>query len=78
MPKSQVTLRYENGLPVAIDAVVLSTQHSPDVSQSDIHEAVRELIINQVLPQEWLHAGTQYHINPTGQFIIGGPWVTVV
>ncbi|HMW73433.1 MAG TPA: methionine adenosyltransferase, partial [Cellvibrionaceae bacterium] len=71
--KSQVTLRYENGLPVAIDAVVLSTQHSPDVSQSDIHEAVRELIINQVLPQEWLHAGTQYHINPTGQFIIGGP-----
>jgi len=71
--KSQVTLRYENGLPVAIDAVVLSTQHSPDVSQSDIHEAVRELIINQVLPHEWLHAGTQYHINPTGQFIIGGP-----
>lgn len=71
--KSQVTLRYENGLPVAIDAVVLSTQHSPDVSQGDIHEAVRELIINQVLPQEWLHAGTQYHINPTGQFIIGGP-----
>ncbi len=71
--KSQITLRYENGLPVAIDAVVLSTQHSPDVSQSDIHEAVRELIINQVLPQEWLHAGTQYHINPTGQFIIGGP-----
>lgn len=71
--KSQVTLRYENGVPVAIDAVVLSTQHSPDVSQGDIHEAVRELIINQVLPQEWLHAGTQYHINPTGQFIIGGP-----
>lgn len=71
--KSQVTLRYENGRPIAIDAVVLSTQHSPDVSQSDIHEAVRELIINKVLPQEWLHAGTQYHINPTGQFIIGGP-----
>lgn len=71
--KSQVTLRYENGRPVAIDAVVLSTQHSPNVTQSDIHEAVRELIINQVLPHEWLHAGTQYHINPTGQFIIGGP-----
>jgi S-adenosylmethionine synthetase len=71
--KSQVTLRYENGRPIAIDAVVLSTQHSPNVSQSDIHEAVRELIINQVLPHEWLHAGTQYHINPTGQFIIGGP-----
>jgi S-adenosylmethionine synthetase len=71
--KSQVTLRYENGRPVAIDAVVLSTQHNPDVSQRDIHEAVRELIITQVLPHEWLHAGTQYHINPTGQFIIGGP-----
>ena len=71
--KSQVTLRYENGKPVAIDAVVLSTQHSPNVKQSEIHEAVRELLINQVLPAEWLHAGTQYHINPTGQFIIGGP-----
>ncbi|RYY01377.1 MAG: methionine adenosyltransferase [Gammaproteobacteria bacterium] len=71
--KSQVTLRYENGKPVAVDAVVLSTQHSPNVTQSEIHEAVRELIINQVLPEEWLHAGTQYHINPTGQFIIGGP-----
>lgn len=71
--KSQVTLRYENGKPVAVDAVVLSTQHSPDVKQSEIHEAVRELIINKVLPAEWLHAGTQYHINPTGQFIIGGP-----
>ena len=71
--KSQVTLRYENGKPVAVDAVVLSTQHSPDVKQSDIREAVREEIINQVLPAEWLHADTQYHINPTGQFIIGGP-----
>jgi S-adenosylmethionine synthetase len=71
--KSQVTLRYENGKPVAVDAVVLSTQHSPDVKQSEIHEAVRELIIDHVLPKEWLHAGTQYHINPTGQFIIGGP-----
>ncbi len=71
--KSQVTLRYENGKPVAVDAVVLSTQHSPDVKQSEIHEAVRELIINQVLPAEWLHKDTQYHINPTGQFIIGGP-----
>lgn len=71
--KSQVTLRYENGKPVAVDAVVLSTQHSPSVKQSEIHEAVRELIIDHVLPKEWLHAGTQYHINPTGQFIIGGP-----
>jgi S-adenosylmethionine synthetase len=71
--KSQVTLRYENGKPVAVDAVVLSTQHSPSVQQKEIHEAVRELIIKNVLPAEWLHSGTQYHINPTGQFIIGGP-----
>jgi S-adenosylmethionine synthetase len=71
--KSQVTLRYENGKPVAVDAVVLSTQHAPNVSQADIREIVREEIIKHVLPEEWLHAGTQYHINPTGQFIIGGP-----
>lgn len=71
--KSQVTLRYENGKPVAIDAVVLSTQHSPSVKQTEIREAVRELIIKNVLPAEWLHKDTQYHINPTGQFIIGGP-----
>ena len=71
--KSQVTLRYENGLPIAIDAVVLSTQHEENVSQSAIHESVMELIIKEVLPQEWLHSGTIYHINPTGQFIIGGP-----
>ena len=71
--KSQVTLRYENGKPVAIDAVVLSTQHSPNIALPDLQEAVREEIIKHVLPEEWLHAGTQYHINPTGQFIIGGP-----
>jgi S-adenosylmethionine synthetase len=71
--KSQVTLRYENGKPVAIDAVVISTQHDPDISLSDIREAVMEEIVKPVLPNEWLHAGTQYHINPTGQFIIGGP-----
>ncbi len=71
--KSQVTLRYENGKPVAIDAVVLSTQHAPDIDQADLREAVLEEIIQHVLPAEWLHAGTKYHINPTGQFIIGGP-----
>lgn len=72
--KSQVTMRYdEQGHPAAIDAVVLSTQHNPDVSQSDIREAVMEEIVKNVLPAELLHAGTQYHINPTGQFIIGGP-----
>jgi S-adenosylmethionine synthetase len=71
--KSQVTLRYDQGKPVAIDAVVLSTQHSPDISLADLQEAVRAEIIAPVLPEEWLHSGTQYHINPTGQFIIGGP-----
>ncbi len=71
--KSQVSLRYEEGKPAAVDAVVLSTQHDEDVTQSQIHEAVMELIIKEVLPQEWLHNDTSYHINPTGQFIIGGP-----
>jgi S-adenosylmethionine synthetase len=71
--KSQVTLRYENGKPIAIDAVVLSTQHSPNVSQADIREAILEEVIKNVLPAEWLHKDTKYHINPTGQFIIGGP-----
>ncbi|WP_086930415.1 methionine adenosyltransferase [Agarilytica rhodophyticola] len=71
--KSQITLRYEDGKPVAIDAVVLSVQHNPDVSQGQIREAVMEEIIKPVLPEQWLHADTKYHINPTGQFIIGGP-----
>ena len=71
--KSQVTLRYENGVPVAVDAVVLSTQHNPDISQVDLQEAVREEIIKHVLPANLLHAGTQFHINPTGNFVIGGP-----
>jgi S-adenosylmethionine synthetase len=71
--KSQVTLRYENGKPVAVDAVVLSTQHNPDISQQDIQEAIMESVIKHVLPAEWLHAGTRFHINPTGLFVIGGP-----
>jgi len=71
--KSQVTLRYDNGKPVGIDAVVLSTQHDPDISQRDIRASVLDLIIKDVLPEQWLHGDTQYHINPTGQFIIGGP-----
>ena len=71
--KSQVTLRYENGRPVAVDAVVLSTQHSPDIQQEDLREAVMETIILPTLPKEWLHEGTRYHINPTGRFVIGGP-----
>jgi S-adenosylmethionine synthetase len=71
--KSQVTLRYENGKAVAIDAVVLSTQHDPDIRQKDLVEAVREHILKPVLPEKWLHKGTKYHINPTGKFVIGGP-----
>ncbi|MCP3675007.1 MAG: methionine adenosyltransferase [Gammaproteobacteria bacterium] len=71
--KSQVTMRYENGKPVAIDAVVLSTQHNPDVSLTDLREAVLEEIIKPVLPADLLHADTLYHINPTGNFVIGGP-----
>ena len=71
--KSQITFRYENNKPVAIDAVVLSTQHSPEISQKDLHEAVMDSIIMHVLPKEWLHKDTKYFINPTGQFIIGGP-----
>ncbi len=71
--KSQITFRYENNRPVAIDAVVLSTQHSPEISNKALHEAVMDEIILPVLPKEWLHKDTKYFINPTGQFIIGGP-----
>ena len=72
--KSQVTLRYDDdGKPVAVDAVVLSTQHDEDVTQEEIHSAILEQVIKDVLPAQWLHSGTKYHINPTGQFIIGGP-----
>ena len=71
--KSQVTLRYEGDKAVAIDAVVLSTQHDPGIKQKDLIEAVREEILKPVLPAKLLHKGTKFHINPTGQFIIGGP-----
>ncbi len=71
--KSQVTFVYQDGKPVGIDAVVLSTQHSPEISQADLQEAVMEHIIKPVLPEDWLTPKTQIHINPTGQFIIGGP-----
>ncbi len=72
--KSQLTFRYdETGNPVGVDAVVLSTQHSPDISQSDLREAVMEEIIKPVIPANWMHADTKVFINPTGQFIIGGP-----
>jgi len=71
--KSQVTLRYENNQPVAVDAVVLSTQHDEGISLADLREAVMEEIVKPVLPAEWLHADTLYHLNPTGNFVIGGP-----
>ena len=71
--KSQVTLRYQDGKPVAVDAVVFSTQHNPDINLGDLCEAVQEHIIKPVLPEEWLHSDTLYHINPTGNFVIGGP-----
>jgi S-adenosylmethionine synthetase len=73
--KSQVTFRYEDGEPVGIDAVVLSTQHNPEISQADLQEAVMEMIIKPVLPADWLAAcpDENIHINPTGKFVIGGP-----
>ena len=71
--KSQVTFRYEDGRPTGIDAVVLSTQHDPEISQADIEEAVMEMIIKPVLPEHWLQPDTRVHINPTGKFVIGGP-----
>ena len=71
--KSQVTMRYENDRPVGIEAVVLSTQHSEDVSNKQLREAVMEEIIKPVLPAKLLNKHTKIHINPTGRFVIGGP-----
>ncbi len=71
--KSQVTFRYEDHKPVGIEAVVLSTQHSPDISTEALREAVMEEIIKPTLPAEWLSKTTQYHLNPTGRFVVGGP-----
>jgi S-adenosylmethionine synthetase len=71
--KSQVTFVYEDGQPVAIDAVVLSTQHRGDIKLGDLREAVMEEIIKPVLSKEWISTRTRYHINPTGSFEIGGP-----
>jgi S-adenosylmethionine synthetase len=71
--KCQLTLKYDKGMPVEVDTVVFSTQHSPDISYNDLTEAVREEIIKKVLPAEWLTAKTRYFINPTGRFVIGGP-----
>lgn len=72
--KSQITFRYDDqGKPCAVDAVVLSTQHAPDINQEDLRRMVRREIIEAVIPAEWLSESTRYHINPTGKFVIGGP-----
>jgi len=71
--KSQVTFVYEDDKPVGIDAVVLSSQHQADVTMDDLREGVMEEIIKPILPAEWISKKTQYHINPTGRFEIGGP-----
>jgi S-adenosylmethionine synthetase len=71
--KSQVTMRYEGGKVAAVDAIVLSTQHDPDIDYKHLQEAVMENIILPVIPKEWMHKDTKIHINPTGSFVIGGP-----
>lgn len=71
--KSQITLRYENHIPIAVESIVLSTQHEPNISHPTIVEAIIENIIKPVIPAEWLNAKTKYFINPTGRFVIGGP-----
>lgn len=71
--KCQLTLRYENDVPVAVDTVVFSTQHADNISHQDLVHAVREQIIEPVLPEDWLTHETRFFINPTGRFVIGGP-----
>ncbi|MCK4846303.1 MAG: methionine adenosyltransferase [Deltaproteobacteria bacterium] len=71
--KSQVTFNYSEGRPVSVNTIVISTQHTPEVSQSDLKEGIMEEVIKKVVPAELVTSDTVYHINPTGQFIIGGP-----
>jgi S-adenosylmethionine synthetase len=71
--KSQITFRYEDNRPVGVEAVVLSTQHAPQIGQKELEEAVMETIIRPVIPAEWLSTCKRFHINPTGRFVIGGP-----
>ena len=71
--KSQVTVEYDDGKPVRIDAVVISSQHSPDISQEQLHEDIRREVIEKVIPAELLDENTKYYINPTGRFVVGGP-----
>ncbi|MFA5519878.1 MAG: methionine adenosyltransferase, partial [Spirochaetota bacterium] len=71
--KSQVTVRYENGKPVKMDAVVISTQHTPDVSNEEIKEAIMELVVKKVISSDMIDKDTSIYINPTGRFVVGGP-----
>ena len=70
---SQVTVEYDDGKPVRIDAVVISSQHSPDITQEQLHEDIRREVIEKVIPAELLDENTKYYINPTGRFVVGGP-----
>lgn len=71
--KSQVTVEYEDGKPVRVDAVVISSQHSPEVSQEQLHADIKREVIEKVIPAEMLDENTKYYINPTGRFVVGGP-----
>ena len=71
--KSQVTVEYQDGKPVRVDAVVISSQHSPDVSQEQLHADIRREVIEKVIPAELLDENTKYYINPTGRVVVGGP-----
>ncbi len=72
--KTQVTVEYdENGKPIRLDAVVLSTQHDPMVSQEQIHEDIKKYVFDEIMPAEMVDADTKFFINPTGRFVIGGP-----
>jgi S-adenosylmethionine synthetase len=71
--KSQVTIEYENGTPLRVDTVVVSTQHKPDVTHEDLREAVIEEVVKKVIPKELIDGDTRYFINPTGRFVVGGP-----
>ena len=71
--KSQVTVEYQDGKPVRVDAVVISSQHSPEVSQEQLHADIRREVIEKVIPAELLDENTKYYINPTGRFVVGGP-----
>ncbi len=71
--KSQVTIEYENGTPLRVDAVVVSTQHKPDITYEDLQEAVIEEVVKKVIPANMIDGDTRYFINPTGRFVVGGP-----